>query len=167
MVFDLLNQFFQKKNEIQTNTANTILNLELPFLENVDIAKLMSIRLQHGEEFQNFRVHLDKQLRELRLVEDPEELQIKAENAFHELSEVQIQAINQKMSQMRRSAGLLDGIVLMSSLSTAISTGSLTTLGLSAAAVTIARGLKSFVDYDNQIKQNPAFFLWKVLEESN
>ncbi len=164
-IFDLLKQFFPLRNEIPINTANTLLNMDLPFLEQVDISTLMSIRLSSGEEFQNFRLHLDKQFKELRLVRDPEELKIKAENAMHELHDIQIQAINQKIKQTRK-VGVLDAVVLTGSLWASIQTGSWSIAGL-AAAIAAARGYKPFVDYSNQVRQNPAFFLWKVLKKSS
>lgn len=161
-IFDLLNQFFSLQNGIEINTANTILNIDLPFLDEVDISTLMSIRLSDGEEFQNFRLHLDKQFRELRLVRDADELKIKAENALHELSAIQIQAINQKIKQITR-VRIFDAIVLSGSLLASIQTGEWSI----AAAVAAARGCKPFVDYSNQLRQNPAFFLWKVLKKSS
>lgn len=164
-VFELLSQFFSLQNKIASNTANILLNMELPFLDKVDIPTLMSIRLTDGEEFQNFRLHLDKQFRELRLVKDPEELRLKAENALHELSEIQIHAIKQRIGQIRR-VGTFDVVVLLGTLLASIQTGEWSIVGLSAA-VSAARGYKPFVDYSNQIKQNPAFFLWKVLEKSS
>lgn len=164
-VFELLSQFFSLQNKIASNTANILLNMELPFLDKVDIPTLMSIRLTDGEEFQNFRLHLDKQFRELRLVKDPEELRLKAENGLHELSEIQIHAIKQRIGQIRR-VGTFDVVVLLGTLLASIQTGEWSIVGLSAA-VSAARGYKPFVDYSNQIKQNPAFFLWKVLEKSS
>jgi hypothetical protein len=163
-VFELLSQFFSLENKIASNTANILLNMELPFLDKVDIPTLMSIRLTNGEEFKNFRLHLDKQFRELRLVKDPEELRLKADNALHELSEVQIHAIKQRIGQIRR-VGSIDAVVLLGGLLASVQTGEWSIVGLSAA-VAAARGYKPFVDYSNQIKQNPAFFLWKVLEKS-
>ncbi|MBD1945260.1 hypothetical protein H6F50_23395 [Coleofasciculus sp. FACHB-712] len=162
LVFSLLSQVFSPKEQIKTNTANIMMNIELPFLENVDIDTIMNIRMNYGEEFQNFRVHLDKQFRDLRLIKDPEELKIKAENALHELTEVQLHAISQRVRQIRRSSWILDGTILLASLATAIQTGGLSIAGLAVAA---ARGYKPFTDYSNQIRQNPAFFLWKVLKE--
>lgn len=162
-VFNLLKQFFSSKEQIATNTANILINMELPFLENVDIATIMKVRMHYGEEFQTFRLHLDKQFRDLRLIKDSEELKIKAENTLHELSEVQIHAIKQRVRQIRRSSWILDGTILLGSLATAIQTGGLSIAGLAVAA---ARGYKPFTDYSNQLRQNPAFFLWKVLEES-
>lgn len=160
-VFDLLNQFFPTKNNITTNTANVLLNIELPFLQDVDISALMNIRMNYGEEFQNFRLHLDKQFKDLRLIKDPEELKLKAENALHEIAEVQTHAIKQKISQFRKTQ-LLDAVVLLGSLFTSIHTGE---WGI-AAAVAAARGYKPFIDASSQVRQNPAFFLWEVLRSS-
>lgn len=164
-IFELISQFFPLENGMPTNTANIFLNMELPFLEKVDISALMEIRMNYGEEFQNFRLHLDKQFKDLRLIKDPEELKIKAENALHELNEVQIHAINQKISQIRRSA-VIDSIILSGSLLAGIQMNNWSVAGGLATGLALARGYKPFVDYSNQIRQNPAFFLWKVLRKS-
>jgi hypothetical protein len=164
-VFDLLSQFFSIKNDIPTNTANVLLNIELPFLEKVDTSALMEIRMNYGEEFQNFRLYLDRQFRDLRLVKDPNELKLKAENALHELNDVQIQAINQKVGQIRKSAAF-DAVVLVGGLLAAVQTGSWSIAGLATVATVAARGAKPFVDYSSQVKQNPAFFLWQALKKS-
>jgi hypothetical protein len=66
------------------------MSVDLPFLKELDIEMLMKVRQEEGEAFQSFRLELDKQLRELRLVKDPEALKIKTENVMHELSEVQV-----------------------------------------------------------------------------
>jgi hypothetical protein len=50
----------------------------------------LRVRTDDGEAFQTFRLELEKQLRDLRLIKDPEQLRIKAENAMHELCEVQL-----------------------------------------------------------------------------
>lgn len=160
-VLDFLNQFFSVRNDISTNTANVLLSMELPFLEQIDTSALMNIRLNYGEEFQNFRLHLDKQLKDLRLIEDPEQLRIKAENALHEITEIQIQAIKQKVEQFNKTR-ILDAIVLVGSLFASVHTGEWGITALAAGA----RGYKPFIDSSSQIRQNPAFFLWKVLQSS-
>ncbi len=165
-IFDLLSQFFPLENGIPTNTANIFLNMELPFLEQVEISALMEIRMNYGEEFQNFRLHLDKQFKDLRLIKNPEKLKIKAENAMHELNEVQIHAINQKISQIRKTSAVFDAIILSGSLLAAIQGSDWSVAGLSTVLATAARGYKPFIDYSNQIRQNPAFFLWKILKKS-
>jgi len=58
----------------------------------------MDIRNNDGEAFQNFRMELEKHLRELRLENDPENLKLKRENLVHELTEVQVHAVNEKFA---------------------------------------------------------------------
>jgi len=85
LVFELLEQTVPLKDDVSINTTNALLNMELPFIENVDVETLMRVRTDEGEAFENFRVALDKQLRDLRLESDPGKLKIKTENAMHEL----------------------------------------------------------------------------------
>lgn len=138
--------------------------MELPFLEQINISNLMEVRINDGDEFQNFRLHLEKQFKDLRLIKDPEELKIKAENAMHELCEVQIYAIDQKMKQIKRKSNIIDAVILTGSLISSIQTGE---ISIPALAALTARGIKPTIDGSNQIRQNPAFFLWKVLKKSS
>jgi hypothetical protein len=166
-VFDLLGQFFPLEGKnIEETTANILMNLDLPFLERIEISTLMNIRMEYGDEFQNFRLNLEKHLRDLRLVKTPEELKIKADNALHELCEVQVHQINQRLKQIRRTALIEDSIILLGSLIGTVQTGHWTIPALAGIAATATRGLKPFLEYDNQIRQNSAFFIWKVLDES-
>lgn len=166
-VFDLLGQFFPSEGKnIEETTANILMNLDLPFLERIEISTLMKIRMEYGDEFQNFRLNLEKHLRDLRLVKTPEELKIKVDNALHELCEVQVHQINQRLKQIRRTALLGDSIILLGSLIGTVQTGHWTIPALAGITATAARGLKPFLEYDNQIRQNSAFFMWKVLDES-
>ena len=77
--------------------------MELPFIENVDVETLMRVRTDEGEAFENFRVALDKQLRDLRLESDPRKLKIKTENAMHELMAVQVRQIAQGLVSLKKS----------------------------------------------------------------
>jgi hypothetical protein len=63
-VFKLLEQIVPIKEGIQSNTTNTLLNFDLPFLDRVDIETLMQVRNEEGEAFQRFRLELEKQLRD-------------------------------------------------------------------------------------------------------
>lgn len=161
-VFDLLKQKVSVRETIQTNTANALLNLELPFLNRVDTETLMRVRTDDGEAFHMFRLELEKQLRDLRLIKDPEQLRVKAENAMHELSEVQLNQVKQKVAQLKRSI-LTDAAIAVGGLGAAVQSGGWSLL---ASALAVAKGFKSVNEYLIQKKQNPAFFLWKVLENS-
>jgi hypothetical protein len=161
-VFDLMEQSLPVSPNIQTSTANTFLNLELPFLDKVDIATLMKIRTEDGDAFQNFRLELEKQFRDLRLVTDPEQLQRKTENVLHELGAYQLNQVRQKVEQLKRRL-LTDVTIGVGGFAGSFQSK---TLGIATMAVALLQGYKAIDEYWNQRKQNPAYFLWKVLKDS-
>lgn len=159
-VFDLLAQFAPGvQAQPSGHTANTLLNIDLPFLDGVDTDTLMSVRANDGEVFQNFRNELDKQFFELRLESDPDRFQVKAQKVIHDLSEVQTHALAMKASDLRK------GALAQSVLVTATLAGSMIALGLAPIApVVAAAGVAKVVyDYRASLRSNPAFFLWKVI----
>jgi hypothetical protein len=161
-VFRLLEQLVPVEDTVRTNTANALMNMELPFLDGVDVETLMKVRREDGEAFQSFRLELDKQLRDLRLVEDPETLRVKTENAMHELSEVQVHQINQKVSYLKKRI-FAEAALTAGGLLGAVQSGGYT---LPLALLAAFQGYKSFAEYQRQKRENPAFFLWKVLRGS-
>jgi len=44
------------------------MGLDLPLLENVTLEHILDIREKDGEVFENFRMELEKQLREMRTI---------------------------------------------------------------------------------------------------
>ena len=161
-IFDLLEQTLPTDSNIQTATANTFLNLELPFLNKVDMATLMKIRTEDGEAFQNFRLELEKQFRDLRLITDPKQLQSKTENVLHELSAYQLNQVRQKVDQLKRRLVTDIAIGVGGLVGSFQSRG----FGIAATAVALWQGYKALDDHWNQRNQNPAYFLWKVLKDS-
>jgi len=95
-------------------------------------------------------------------VKDPNELKIKAENAVHELSQVQIHQINKKVNELK-SKLRADVVVIVGGLAASIQTAG---WSLVASALAAAHGYKTVKEYQSQLRQNPAFFLWKVLKSS-
>jgi hypothetical protein len=160
-VFNLLEQIVPIEDSVQTNTANALMNMELPFLDEVNVETLMRVRQEEGEAFQSFRLELDRQLRELRLVKDPEVLKIKTENAMHELSEVQVNQINQKLTFLKKQF-LTEAAIAAGTLLGAVQSGGTI---LPVALLAALQSYKSLTEYQRQKKENPAFFLWKVLKK--
>jgi hypothetical protein len=78
--------------------TSTLMNIDLPFLADVELEKLMRVRTEEGAAFQNFRTELDRQLRDLRSIDDPEQASRKAKDVVHELTEVQVRDINNKLA---------------------------------------------------------------------
>jgi len=162
LVFELLEQAVPLKEDISINTTNALLNMELPFIENIDVETLMRVRTDEGEAFENFRVALDKQLRDLRLESDPGKLKIKTENAMHELMDVQVRQIDQKLASLKKSI-LAEAAVTAAGLVGAIQSSGFT---LPIALLAALKGYKSTTEYKAQKRDNPAFFLWKILKQS-
>lgn len=159
---DLLTRNMGAKESIQTSTANEFINLDLPFLENVDIQTLMDIRQHESEVFSNFRVELEKQFRSLRGIDDKTELELKRQEIIHELNEVQIQKINQKVKSLRKKA-LSESLIVIGGLAGAVQTSGWSLL---AAAIALNQGYKSYNEYKDGIKENPSYLLWKTVKRT-
>jgi hypothetical protein len=158
---DLVSKQFTLNDTIETYTANKILNMELPFLEEIDIDKLMNVRELDAEIFTNFRIELEKQFRELRTISDEKQLQLKTENILHELNEVQGQKIKQKITHINKQMGINSALAL-GGLSASFQTAG---ASLIATALALAKGYKDFKDYKEKVIENPAYLLWKIKKQ--
>ena len=154
----LISQNFNVKKTIQTETANRIINFDLPFLDNINIEKLMFIREQEAEVFTNFRIELEKHFRELRTLSDPKLIQQRTENIFHELNEVQVQKIRQKVDYISKQV-FVNSLVGIGGLAGGFSTGGFSLL---ATALALGKGFKNYIDYKEKVKENPSYLLWKI-----
>ena len=144
-------------DSIPVHTTNTVMNLELPFLTDVQIDQLMRVRTEEGEAFHNFRTELDKQLRYLRTIDDPEKASRKAKDAVHELVEVQIRDISNKLASLKEKLWFRAAISTIGLLA-AVQTSGISLLASATAVVEPA------LEYRKEIKRHPAFFLWKILK---
>lgn len=162
LVCELLNTVLPTNGSIPVETANTFLNLELPFLADVDAGTLMRLRTQEGEAFQNFRIQLEKQMRDLRLESDPDKARIKAENAVHELTEVQVREVGIKLASVKEKAGWTAALATTGFMA-AVQTSGVSLLAAAAAAVT---GAQAALEYRKEVKRHPAFFMWKLRQEA-
>jgi hypothetical protein len=154
----LISQNYNIKETIQTETANRIINFDLPFLDNIDIDKLMTVREMDSEVFTNFRIELEKHFRELRILSDPKIIQQKTENIFHELNEVQVQKIKQKIDYINKQV-FVNSVVGIGGLAGGFSTGGFSLL---ATALALGKGYKDYIDYKEKVKENPSYLLWKI-----
>ena len=158
-IADLMDYLFGKTQNIRENAYHLGLKLDLPTIDNVSLEKIMSIRVSDGEAFYNFRVELEKQMRDLRNITDPIQLQIKLQNISHELETVQINEINKKLSHLKKSL-LAESLIYLSSLYASTQFG---LKGLLGSLVGIGWGaLRSYNDKWVPVKDNPAYFLWRV-----
>ena len=120
----------------------------------------MQVRNNDGDAFRLFRAELERQLRELRTETDPDALKKKTQNAVHELSVVQVAEIDQKIKSLRNRALAEMGIAAGGLVATVVASGwSITATGAALA------GLYRSASRRMQVRDNPAYFLWKARSE--
>jgi hypothetical protein len=159
---ELLAKFFPVRVGTAEHSANVILQLSLPFLDEIDTEALMKVRCDDGEAFQVFRHELERQFWDLRMEEDPNKLRIKAEKVMHELGSIQHEQLTLKLKQLCRGS-LASAVILSATLGgTFMASGHYLPALIGAAAA----GYKLKSDYDAALRQNPSFFLWKARRSS-
>ncbi len=158
---NLLTKNLSAKETVETSSASQFMNLELPFLDKVDIDKLMTIRTFEADLFTNFRMELERQFRELRTVTDSKEIKSLQENILHELGVVQVKKINQKLDSLKRK-GFADAVLLIGGLAGTVQTAGWSLL---ASALATVSGYKSYREYKDTLSENPSYLLWKVLKK--
>lgn len=157
-VHRLLQRSIPISSDLKTDVLNLTMDLDLPLLENVTLEYMLDIREKDGEAFENFRIELEKQLRETRAITEPSELKTRLENITHELTSVQLREIDRKLSSVK-SKMFPDAMIFVGGLVTTIQTQG---WGLAALIYAIQNGYKTYQEYVSGVKENPAFFLWKV-----
>lgn len=158
---DVISRDIQANETIQTYTANQFINADLPFLDKIDIQKLMDIRAGEADTFTNFRLEIEKHFRELRTITDPAQINLKIDNIFHELNEVQVQKIQQKFQHLKKQT-LRNSVIAVGGLVGMIAaTGSL--FATMAAVLGVGgKVYKDYKDYEEKLTENPAYLLWKI-----
>jgi hypothetical protein len=77
---------------------------------------------------------------------------------FHELNEVQVQKIRQKVDYVNKQV-FVNSLIGIGGLAGSFSTGGFSLL---ATALALGKGYKDFVDYKEKVKENPSYLLWKI-----
>jgi hypothetical protein len=147
-----------RAGDLKTEVFNSVLQLELPLLENVSLERILDVRLKDGQVFTNFRIELEKQLRKLRQTKEPEALAVGLQEVEHELCEVQINEIDKKFAKLRR--GLFRDVVIgAAGLAVNFQTAGLAGI---PTLLYLAKELKTHQQALSEPRDNPAFFLWQL-----
>lgn len=158
-IAELINFLGEKSTGFNTEILNVALNLELPTIQEASLERIMDIRVNDGEAFQNFRVELEKQLRDLRNNLDPLQVGKKLQNISHELEEVQINEIKKKLAHLKKT------VFAETAFWTALLCAS-PYLGIPGILTSLFgigwTGMRAYNDKLGTIKDSPAYFLWKV-----
>ena len=150
-------------SSVTVRTANAFLNLDLPVLTGVSPEEIMRIRQYDGEAFKRFRLLLDQKLSNVRQKDDPEEATRNADDAVHELTQVRMDEIDGKMKGVKEKLAA-NAVIAGLGLAATVQTAGLGLLSTALAAASIG---KTIIDYRQDVKRNPAFFLWKVLKSKS
>jgi len=143
--------------DIETFTGDCFLNLDLQFFRNISLEKVLQVRQSDGGAFALFRTSLQGKLRELRLEQDQTKVQAKAQEAMHELAEVQVQQISRKVEGLKKGA-FADGLIAVAGL-----VGSMASpFSWAAVLAAGAHAYKKKNEYQSQIVENPSYFLWRA-----
>lgn len=153
----LISNTWDTKETVQSYTATQLFNTELPYLNTIDIDKLMQVRKYEANVFTNYRLALEQEFRELRLITDPVELEKRKENAIHELHEVQFEKIKQTINDIPRKM-IVNATIGIGGLAAASATG----LSLFATVAAMAKGYSDYQEYKSKALNNPAYLLWKT-----
>lgn len=158
-IFKLVGQIAPVKGEETITPVNALLNVNLPILEKIDIETLMKVR-RDEEAFAEFRLEWDRQLKTLRGISDPDVLKTRMDEVVRELTEVQVAKVDRAVTDLKKR--LLRDLLIVGAgtLAGGIQSGG---FGIVGAAMAGLQGYRSYSDYKRAKRQNPAFFLWKVL----
>jgi len=156
-ISDLLNLDLSLKDNFSSDISNLILKLKMPIIENTSIEAIAKVR-ENEQVFNNFRIELTKQLKELRTCKTNEDLHKQLENISYEISKVYINKIANQIKTLKQNL-LSNAVILVGTLSTTVFAGSWSILGALGA---IAKGYKDYNKYISEIKQNPSYFLWQI-----
>ena len=158
--FELLRLLAPDADPSKMRAATTLLNVELPFIDEVDVQVLMDLRRQEQQAFDRFRRSLDGKLRELASIKDAEEQRLKADDISAELIE-NAHEVGQVVSRAQKKLAA-NATLTVAGLSAAVATGG---WSLPVAIGTAAAGYKAYQEYRGATDA-PAFFLWKSLQKS-
>ncbi|WP_281629588.1 hypothetical protein [Vibrio sp. St2] len=148
--------------DIQANTLNCALQMDVPFLEQVSSADLMSIRNNDGEAFQSFRAELEKGLREARHETNLSRVKAIIEDTQHELFEVQMRQIAPQIKHIQNTH-LAEAVIAVAGLGLSVVTGGASLIATGIAGLS---GMKSHSDYKSKLTANPSHFLWNVKQKA-
>ena len=161
LVSELLELQMTEQGGIREDLANLAMRFELPFLDDLTVEDLMTIRRLEGEAFENYRLELERQLRSLRAIESEEELVRCLEEVQHEIAEVQVRHVQKEVRRVKRDI-FREAFIGAASLATVIPSQ-----GVSLATFLWAgdKVWKYALEYD-EVRREPSYFVWRLLQRA-
>lgn len=162
LVAQLLDLHMTEEAGLHEDLANLAMRFELPFIDSLSVQDVMRIRQSEGEAFKDYRVELQRQLRSLRSIESETELTRRIEHVQHEIAEVQVRGIENEVRRLKRDL-LRKAVVGVVGVATVIPTQG---WSLALLLPTIMSAVKEGRSVGDAVRQNPAYFVWRLRQES-
>ncbi len=163
--FSLLKRIYGIDHTLQVEVADALLRIELPFLEGLSAEAIMSVRRDYGEEFANFRVELERQLREFATMDDQQAIAKRAREVAHELGTVQARHLENELKTLRERTIFKPAAIGLATLG--VSALLANPFGVAAAAVgAVGVAANVLVERRAGRRRHPGFFLWEAQRRS-
>lgn len=147
--------------DIQSNTLNCTMQMDVSFINQVSSEDLMSIRNTDGEAFQSFRAELEKGFRAARHESNPDKIRTIIEDTQHELFEVQMRQIAPQVKNIQKTH-YAEAAIAIAGLGLSVVTSGASLIATGLAGLNL---MKSQSDYKSKVVSNPCHFLWKVKQK--
>lgn len=159
---DILNKVLGgPETSAEMRIMNSVLDLELPDFQSLSVEQICKLRKNEGAAFRSFRDALATKLREIPIDLDPSEKRRRLQNLGHEITEVQVNAVNNLIGSWKRGLKFDAAGVGIGLLTTCLQSP----FGPVGALVAAKQGLdfgKKVADYFGSIKTHPGYFAWKL-----
>ena len=142
----------------EAELAKLAMSLDLPLVNNIPLADLLSIRKDYGEAFCNFRNELNTKLLTVDTSKNAEDIQRQLDSISYEISNIQVKEVEKEYRKITRMLKL-DALTMVGSLITTYPAGGVTAL---TAAGAFVKGLSDVGKYYSDVKENNGFFMWKL-----
>ena len=163
--FELLQRAYGVRRNLQTDVANTLMRMELPFLGGLDNAAIMSVRQDYGESFANFRIELEKQLRGFGMMTDEAAIAAKVREVAHELGTVQVQHLRSELKSVTEKAIFAPAFTGIAGLALSALLGNLAP-GIAGGMTALGQAVSAIAERRATRRKHPAFFLWEAMRRS-
>lgn len=165
--------FFETFEYFDKNNIESLLSIQFPYFENLDIETISKVKEDNYDDFGNFSRSLITSIKQIKSTFGSQEFVEEIKYIRRNLINDNLSKIDQKMKRIGKMRSLRDTVILTNLLGlNAISylgLGDLKTLiaGASGALATFVLEHVNRVREMGQLKENESFFLWKLIEESN
>jgi hypothetical protein len=157
--------YISDENQVNSKIFSSLLKIDLGYLQNVDLARIIEVRKSEGDAFKNWREcmkssvdHLSKESpgteefeREVKLIEN--EMKHDFETVYKEV---------QRLKERFRVFGI-KALATSSAMIISLSTSSPLAILASylSGSITLGWDLQSIFQQDSRIKENSIYYLWK------